>query len=77
MTYEMTFLEAQIYGGRVIPRVLPGCKASTSELAGFLNGRLSHREDEHRDVFPIYILDYLGKTIYWFVLRTIQRLWVL
>ncbi|KAA0023793.1 AraC family transcriptional regulator [Antrihabitans cavernicola] len=62
MTHEIVVREAQIFGGLVIPRVLPGFKTSGSDLVEFLKGRLRDRDRQAaEDIYTIYIPDPSGQ----------------
>ncbi|MBJ8340539.1 GyrI-like domain-containing protein [Antrihabitans sp. YC3-6] len=57
MTHDIAVREAQIFGGLVVPRVVPGFKVSGSDLVDFLKGRLRERDEHAQPVYTIYIPD--------------------
>jgi hypothetical protein len=58
MTQDIAARDAQIYGGLVVPRVVPSFKVSASELVDFLKDRLRERDEaEQRAIYTIYVPD--------------------
>lgn len=58
MTQDMASREEQIYGGLVVPRVVPSFKVSASELVDFLKDRLRERGGAgDQPIHTIYVPD--------------------
>jgi hypothetical protein len=58
MTHDIVPREEQIYGGLVVPRVVPSFKVSASELVDFLKDRLRERDGgDQRPIHTIYVPD--------------------
>ena len=74
MTHEIVSREAQIFGGLVIPRVMPGFKTSGGELAEFLRGRLRDRGGDGADIHTVYVPDSFGQNNALVCLLMIQRM---
>lgn len=58
MTHDVRPRDEQIYGGLVVPRVVPSFKVSSSELVDFLKDRLHDRDpSSDREIHTIYVPD--------------------
>lgn len=61
MTHRVTARSAEIFGGLVAPRIVPGAETSTSELIRFLRERIRDRDpDLEADISTVYVPDAAG-----------------
>lgn len=61
MSQGIVIREQQLFGGLVVPRVVPGFKVSGSELVEFLKGRLRERGTLDADIYTVYVPDSFGQ----------------
>ncbi len=60
MSHRVTARSAELFGGLVAPRVVPGMETSTSELFRFLRERIRDRHTDGVDVSTLFVPDQHG-----------------
>lgn len=60
MTFRVTARSAELFGGLVATRVVPGSEASGSELLRFLRERVRERYPQSVDLSTVYVPDEHG-----------------
>lgn len=60
MSHRVTARSAELFGGLVAPRVVPGVETSTSELFRFLRERVRDRHPDGVDVSTLFVPDAHG-----------------
>ncbi|AYJ48748.1 GyrI-like domain-containing protein [Rhodococcus sp. P1Y] len=61
MSHRVTARSAELFGGLVAPRVVPGAETSTSELCRFLRERIRDRDPHNgANISTVYVPDSAG-----------------